>query len=125
MTALGAKTWVFSGGNVPATSTGVEPEFTSRDELCLLNTGDRDAGVEVTVYFEDDEPSGPYRLAVGARRVFHVRVNDFIDPHAVPLGVSYGLVVSSDTPVVAQLTRLDTRQAELATSTTLGYASGG
>lgn len=123
--SLGAKTWVFSGGQVPVTSTGAEPEFTSRDELCLLNTGDRDASIEVTVYFTEDEPAGPFRLVVAARRVCHVRINDFIDPHAIPLGVPYGLVVSSDRPVVAQLTKIDTRQAALATSTTLGYAPGG
>jgi hypothetical protein len=121
--ALGATTWVFSGGNIPVRSTGPEPELTSRDELCVLNTGDDDAQVELVVYFQDDEPSGPYRLVVGAQRVCHHRVNDLIDPHAVPLGVPYGLVVSSDSPVVVQLKQVDTRQAALATSSTLGFAS--
>ncbi|GGH47930.1 sensory rhodopsin transducer [Microbacterium album] len=122
MTALGTTTWVFSAGNVPPQSTGAEPEFTSRDELCLLNTGDADTHVELWVYFEDRDPSGPFPITVGARRVCHRRINDLIDPHAIPLGVPYGLVVQSDAPIVAQLTRLDTRKAELATSTTLGFA---
>lgn len=122
MTGVGAQSWVFPGGAMPTTSTGVEPEFTSRDELCLLNAGERDAAVEVTVYFEDAEPSGPFRMVVAARRVFHVRINDLIDPHAIPLGVPYGLVVTSDVPVVAQLTRTDTRQSSLSTSVAPGYA---
>ncbi|MFB8387128.1 sensory rhodopsin transducer [Microbacterium sp. NPDC055910] len=125
MNALGSRTWVFSGGYMPVGSTGSEPEFTSRDELCLLNTGGVDASIEATVYFEDDGPSGPYRLTVAARRVCHVRINDLIDPHAIPLGVPYGLVVSSDRPIVAQLTRFDTRQAALASTTTLGFPHDG
>lgn len=124
MTGLGSDTWVFSSGNVPVHSTGEEPQFTSRDELCLLNTGDDDARIELTVYFEDRDPAGPFRLAVDGRRVCHVRINDLIDPHAIPLGVPYGLVVTSSVPLVAQLTRLDTRQSALATSTTLGYSPG-
>ncbi|MEV8338661.1 sensory rhodopsin transducer [Leucobacter sp. NPDC077196] len=124
MTALGKTTWVFSGGNIPRTSTGVEPEFTSRDELCLLNTGGRRAELEMIVYFEDADPSLPFRVVVEPRRVFHVRINDLIDPHAIPLGVPYGLVVTSDEPIVAQLTRVDTRQSALATTVMPGYSVG-
>jgi hypothetical protein len=46
--------------------------------------------------------------------VCQTRINDLIDPEAVPLGVPYGLVVRSDVPVVVQLSRLDTRAAEVA-----------
>lgn len=112
--ALGARVWGFAAGNVPVGSTGHEPEFTSRDELCVLNTGPKDAQVELTVHHADRDPVGPYRLEVGAGRVCHTRINDLIDPEAVPLGVPYGLIVRSDVPVVVQLSRLDTRAAELA-----------
>ncbi|GAA1910289.1 sensory rhodopsin transducer [Streptomyces sodiiphilus] len=118
---LGRTTWVFPGGHIPAAGTGAEPEFTSRDELCLLNSGGDDAQVELTVLYQDREPVGPYRVRVGARRVRHVRVNDLIDPQAVPLGVPYGAVVRSDVPVVAQLTRVDTRRGKLSTSVAAGY----
>lgn len=118
--ALGRCSWAFAAGHVPECSTGHEPEFTSREEVCLLNTTDRDGCAELTVYHCDREPVGPYRVEVDARRVRHVRVNDLIDPEAVPLGVPYGLVVTSDVPLVVQLSRTDTSQAELGVTTSTG-----
>ncbi|MDB1089799.1 sensory rhodopsin transducer [Streptomyces sp. ACA25] len=120
---LGHRIWVFPGGHVPASGTGPEPEFTSRDELCLLNSGADDARIEITVLHQDREPVGPYPLVVAARRVRHVRINDLIDPQAVPLGVPYGAVVRSDVPVVAQLTRTDTRRGHLSTSVAAGFSA--
>lgn len=126
MTAdVGARCWVFPGGHIPPRSSGPEPERTSRDELCLLNEGAETAHVELTVLFDDGDPVGPYRLDVTGRRVRHVRVNDLIDPQAVPLDRAYGLVVRSDVPVVAQLTRLDTRDGHLSTSVADGFHTEG
>ncbi|HLS49096.1 MAG TPA: sensory rhodopsin transducer [Actinomycetaceae bacterium] len=116
----GAKRWSFSAGYMPTASTGREPDFTSRDELCLLNASPSTACAEVTVHHEDGDPVGPYRIEVGAGRVRHVRINDLIDPEAVPLGVPYGLTVVSDVPVVIQLRHLDTRQAALGVAVSSG-----
>lgn len=118
--ALGHTTWAFSAGHMPDGSTGREPEFTSRDELCLLNTGDDDACCELTVFHPDADPVGPYVVVVPGRRVRQVRVNDLIDPQAVHLGVPYALTLASDRPVVAQLKHVDTRQAELGVAITSG-----
>jgi hypothetical protein len=119
---LGRRRWVFAGGHVPVGSTGSEPEFTSREELDLLNDDEDAANVELRFLFEESDPAGPFRLRVEAHRVRHVRVNDLIDPHAIPLGVPFGLVVTSDVPVVAQLTRTDTRRGQLAVSVAPGFA---
>ena len=121
--ALGHTTWAFAAGEMPDGSTGHEPEFTSRDELCLLNTGDDDACCQLLVFHTDAEPVGPYRVVVPARRVRQVRINNLIDPQAVPLGVPYALTVTSDHPVVAQLRHVDTRQAELGVAITSGLGS--
>ena len=91
----------------------------SHETVCLLNTGDRDAKVSITLYFSDREPVGPYRVTVPARRTRHVRFNDLTDPEPVPLGIDYASVIESDVPVVAQHTRLDSRQAENALMTTI------
>lgn len=117
---IGHRRWVFTGGNIPAHGTGPEPEFTSRDELCLLNAGDADVCAAVRVYHEDREPVGPYHVAVPARRVRHVRINDLIEPEAVPLTVPYAMVVMCGAPIVVQVRRIDTRQAELAVSVDSG-----
>lgn len=119
---LGEKVWVFPAGNIPVGSTGEEPEFTSREELCLLNTGRRTAHVEITVYFDDRAPAAPYRVSARGRRVCHVRINDLIDPHAIPLGVPYGLVVRSDRRIVAQFARLDTRRGAVSSAVVPGFA---
>jgi hypothetical protein len=105
---VGAKMWVLAGGHIPTESHGPEPARTSREELALLNTTSQDAAVVVTVFYADREPVGPYRLQIAARRRRTVRINDLVDPLPVPLGVDYGLVVSSTVPIVVQALRIDT-----------------
>jgi hypothetical protein len=107
---IGRRVWALAGGRIPLRSTGREPEQTSKEELCILNTGDRDAQVEIRFYYGDQDPVGPYRLRVEASRMRQVRVNDLIDPQAVPLDTPYGCVVSADVPVVVQFSRHDTTQ---------------
>lgn len=116
--------WAFSAGFIPAGASGVEPDFTSRDEICLLNPGEMDACAELTVLHADSEPAGPYRIEVPARRVKHVRIGDLIDPVPVPLGVPYGFTLESDQPVVVQMRHLDSRQEALAVAMTGAIPAG-
>lgn len=119
--ALGATTWVIADGYIPPHSTGPEPAMTSHDSACVLNAGDRDAHVELVLYFADREPAGPYSLAVPARRAHHQRFNDLQGPEPVPIGVDYCCVITSDVPIVVQHTRLDSRQAANALMSTIAY----
>jgi hypothetical protein len=89
----------------------------------LLNASDEEAHVEITVFFSDREPVGPYQLTVPARRTKHVRFNEFKDPEPIPADTDYASVVESDVPIVVQHTRLDSRQAENALLSTIAYAS--
>jgi hypothetical protein len=118
---IGARRWVIAEGYIPATSTGPQPEMLSHETMCVLNTGDEDAHLEVTVFFTDREPVGPDRLVVPARRTLHQRFNDLTDPEPVPSGTEYASVVTSDVPVVVQHSRLDSRQAENALLSTVAY----
>jgi hypothetical protein len=122
MRTIGAKVWAIPGGHVPLRSSGEEPRQTSRDELCVLNAGHVDVSLQLTIYYEDREPVGPYPLKVPAQRVRHVRFNDLIDPHAMPLDTPYAAVLIADHPVVVQFTRHDTSQAANAIATTLAFA---
>lgn len=108
---IGRRRWAISAGHAPSRSTGVEPEFTSRDELSLLNTGDALANVRITVVYAELDAVGPFRIGVAPRRLRRLRINDLIFPEAVRLDAPYGLVIESDVPVVAQFTRQDTRAA--------------
>jgi hypothetical protein len=118
---MGTSTWVIADGWIPPTSTGPEPEMTSHDTVCILNAGPTDARVELTLYFSDQDPCGPYVLLVPARRIRHQRFNDLTDPARVPPGVDFSCVISSDQPIVVQQTRLDSRQAANALLSTIAY----
>jgi hypothetical protein len=96
----------------------------SHETACVLNAGDRDAKVTITIFFADREPVGPYRVTVGARRTLHLRFNDLVDPQPVPLDTDYASVFESDVPVIVQHTRLDSRRAELALLSTMAYSEG-
>jgi len=60
--------------------------------------------------FEDREPLGPVELVVGARRTWHVRLDDpsQLGGLELPRGVPYAYTVESDVPIVVQHSRLDT-----------------
>ncbi|HZQ22210.1 MAG TPA: sensory rhodopsin transducer [Terriglobales bacterium] len=119
--AVGVREWVIAEGYIPAASHGPEPQMTSHETVCLLNTSDQDAHVEITIYYSDREPGGPYRVTVPARRTKHLRFNNLQDPEPIPRDTDYSSVIRSDVPIVAQHTRLDSRQAENALITTVAY----
>jgi hypothetical protein len=89
----------------------------------LAYCSDKDSHVEITIYYKDREPVGPYRLIVSARRTRHVRFNDLREPEMIPRDTDYSSVIRSDVPVVAQHTRLDSRQANNALLSTVAYPS--
>ncbi len=119
--AIGVREWVIAEGYIPEESHGPQPEMLSHETVCLLNASDKDAHVEITIYYSDREPVGPYRVTVPARRTRHLRFNDLDDPAPIPRGVDYSSVIRSDVPIVAQHTRLDSRQAENALLSTVAY----
>ncbi|MDT0646524.1 sensory rhodopsin transducer [Zunongwangia sp. F260] len=122
MRTFGKKTWVIAEGYIPSYGTGPEPEFTSHETACILNTSNRKAQVEITLFFTDKDPVGPYKVEVEAQRTKHLRFNDLEDPEPVPKDTDYACVIASDIPVVVQHTRLDSRQAENALLTTIAYS---
>jgi hypothetical protein len=125
MKAIGHKVWAIAEGYIPSYGNGPEPQFTSHETVCILNTGAKDANISLSIYYSDRDPAGPYRLTVGAQRTRHVRFNDLDDPEPIPRDTDYACVIQSDQPVVVQHTRLDSRQAENALMSTMAYAVDG
>jgi len=121
MDPLGRRRWAIAEGYIPSRSHGPKPEMESHETFCVLNAGDRDAHLRVTIFFADREPVGPYRVVVGARRAAHVRFNELKEPEPIPKDTDYASVIDSDVPVVVQHTRLDSRQAENALVTTMAF----
>lgn len=121
--SIGKTVWAIAEGYIPAESTGPEPQMESHETVCILNTGNEDAQVEIMIYFTDKEPVGPYCETVPARRTRHIRFNELKDPAPVPKGTDFASTIRSSVPIVVQHTRLDSRQAANALLSTIAFAA--
>ena len=120
---LGRLRWAIPEGYIPSGSVDPnKPALLSHEDACLLNASDRDAEVLITLYFEDREPVGPYRIALPARRTKHLRFNDLTQPERVPRDTPYSAVIESSVPIVVQHTRLDSRHPNIALLSTIAFA---
>lgn len=123
MKPIGKRRWAIAEGYIPGWSHGPEPQFKSHETACILNTGDQDAHVQITIFFSDRGPVGPYRVTVPAERTRHIRFNDLTQPEPIPQGTDYSSLIESDVPIVVQHTRLDSRQDANALLSTIAYSS--
>jgi hypothetical protein len=123
MNPIGKKRWAIAEGYIPGESHGPEPAMTSHETACLLNCSERDAHVQITIFFSGRDPVGPYNILIPARRTKHVRFNELDDPSPIPRDTDYSSVIEADVPIVVQHTRLDSRQDANALLSTIAYAS--
>lgn len=119
---IGKKTWAIAEGYIPSKSTGPEPEMLSHETVCVLNTSDKTAKIEIMIYYADRDPVGPYRIEVNSKRTSHIRFNDLKDPAPVPHDTDFASTITSDVPIVVQHTRLDSRQAANALLSTIAFS---
>jgi len=122
MQNIGRRYWAIAEGYIPSKSSFVDRALISHETACILNAGDAEAHVEITVYFADREPVGPYRVAVAPRRTLHLRFNDLESPAPIPRDTDYASLFVSDVPIVLQHTRMDSRSAEVSLLSTIAYA---
>jgi hypothetical protein len=123
-TSMGRRHWAIAEGYIPSQSHGPEPAMTSHETACLLNVSEQDARVEITIFFADRNPAGPYSVVVPAKRTKHLRFNDLQEPAPIPRDTDYASMIESDVPIVVQHTRLDSRQNANALLSTVAYAEG-
>jgi hypothetical protein len=122
MDAIGRKRWAIAEGYIPSQSSSSDRALISHETACILNAGDRDAHVVITVFFSDRDPVGPYRVTVLARHTLHLRFNDLDDPQPIPRDTDYASVFESDVAIIVQHTRLDSRRSEVSLMSTIAYA---
>lgn len=122
MDSIGRTHWAIAEGYIPSESSFTDPALASHETACILNAGNRNANVRITIFFADHEPIGPYLVTVGARRTLHLKFNDLNDPKPVPRDTAYSSVFESDVPIVVQHTRLDSRRAEISLLSTTAYS---
>ena len=78
----------------------------------------------MTIYFEDAEPKVIEGLIIPAQRSLHLRMDKIeIDGKiAIARATPYSLVIQSSEPIVAQMSRLDTTQNNMAFLSTMCLA---
>jgi hypothetical protein len=124
MEAIGRERWAIAEGYIPSKSSFTDHALISHETACILNAGDRDAHVAITIFFANREPVGPYRVTVAARRTLHLRFNDLNDPQAIPRDTDYASVFEADVPIILQHTRMDSRHSEVSLLSTIAYPQG-
>ena len=122
MDPIGRKCWAIAEGYIPSQSSFSDRALISHETACILNAGDRDAHIAITIFFADRAPVGPYPVTVAARRTLHLRFNDLDDPQPIPRDTDYASVFESDEPIIVQHTRLDSRRAEVSLLSTIAFA---
>jgi len=121
--AIGKRIWAIADGYIPGWSKGMQPQLTSHEAICILNTDDEPALIEIIIYFSNRNPMGPFTLTVPPKRTKHLRLNDLAIPESIPHGVDYACTIESNVPIVVQHTRLDSRQSENALFSTIAFST--
>lgn len=120
----GALTWFVPDCYFPEVSS--PGHYVSHEAICILNPGQVDAHLQVTLYFEDRPPQKGFVARCDAERTNHLRLDIITDAAGcnVPQGIPYALMVESDQPIIVQYSRLDTTQAEMSLMTTMAHPLG-
>ncbi|ALS28447.1 sensory rhodopsin transducer [Paenibacillus cisolokensis] len=115
----GETRWIIPDGYIPPISSG---ELESHESICVLNTSDKDARLQVHIYFEDRPPMEGVQVTIPAKRTVHVRTSTLSKDGAfIPKGVPYAMEVESDIPVYVQYSRLDATQPANALMSVIAY----
>ena len=118
----GKKIWLIPDAFYNSQSTGQ----VSHEAVCVLNTSNEDAVINLTLYFEDRDKMCGFEAHCPAERTHHIRMDKLRSKtgEAVPMDVPYAILAESNVEVVVQYSRLDTSQAEMALMTTVAYPVG-
>jgi hypothetical protein len=117
---VGSKVWFVPDAYYPTISNGY---FPSHEAICVLNPGEKDTNIEITLYFEDRDKMSGFKAVCSRERTNHIRMDKIRDEYGngVPQGVPYAMMVNSDENIIVQYSRMDTTQAEMALMTTMAF----
>jgi len=105
---IGKKTWVFSDGDLPPPG---DTEPFGHEALMIVNNGEKEATIKVTILFDDKDPKEGITLHVPPRRVKCFRMDMPLGDEKFQLGPGQtATIIESDVPVVAVYGRLDRRK---------------
>lgn len=115
------QTWLIPDAYLPA--PGSRPPH-GHEAVCILNTSEREAHLELDLYFEDRPPIKGIRVTVGAERSRHLRMDDpaSLEGTEVPRETPYAMRLVADVAVSVQYSRLDVSQPNYSLMTTMALA---
>lgn len=118
---LGKKSWILPDCELPPEGEGAAR---GHESVIIVNDSDKDAHINVKLFFTDRDAYEDICWTVRAGRVRCFRTNNKDDMcgFEVPLNTQYAMKLCSSCNIVVQYGRLDNTQANLAFYTTLGYA---
>lgn len=118
--SYGCRKWLIPDGHIPAPG---EQKILGHEAICFVNSGDRDAEVKMTVYFEDREPIRDIKMEIKAERSLHVWLSkpEMMGGTVIPIETPYSILVESSENIVVQHTRVDTRLGNMALLSVIGY----
>lgn len=127
--SIGKKCWIVPDGYIPQLTENDSSNlngYFSHECACILNTGPKDAHIDLTIYFEDSLPKSIEGIIISAQRSWHLRMDELeIEGQpAIDRAVPYSLLIESSEPVVVQMSRLDTTQNNMAFLSTMAHAIG-
>lgn len=116
----GKNTWIIADGYMSNTQN---EKNVSHEAVCVLNLSGKTANIEITVYFEDEEPLYGFKATCENNRTNHIRLDKAINENGqqIPKDKPYALLICSDQPIICQHTRLDVSSVETALMTTIAY----
>lgn len=118
---VGAKLWFIPDAYLPEIG---DPNLPSHESTCILNVNNKPAKVKFTFYFEDRDPIESKEIIVLPQRTWHVRLDRSEEILGVKLerNIPFAIKVESDTKIIVQHSRLDTRQPNLAYMTAIAWS---
>ena len=118
--AYGKKTWLIPDTYLNSKSKN---ESISHEAICVINTSDVDAVIDLTLYFEDREKITDFSSFCGAGRTHHILLDKLTSKNGelIPRDTPYAILVESNVEIVVQYSRLDSSEVEMALMTTIAY----
>lgn len=116
----GKKIWVIPDGFMSDTEI---KGYVSHEAVCVLNLGDEDAMIKLTVFFENREPLTGFTAQCKSKRTNHIRLDKLVNDKGkkIPREVPYALLVESTTDIICQHSRMDVSDPNITLMTTMAY----
>lgn len=98
----------------------------SHEAISVLNTGDKEANLKISFFFEDGRPAiKNVEVRIIPESCVHLRLDkpEQIGSIVIPYDTPYGIRIESDVRVVVQYSRANTGSVRMALMTTIAYSN--